>query len=417
VGCSAKAEHSGSRLTDKSDSLGLNVIGNKLLLAMLLLVAPVVANARTGTMSDDRPANAAIGTGDTSKTVSANQIDDLFTITKQQAPSAMHAFFRQPNGASVNVFQAMTLNGSVIASTNVNFLATATPDNVTFSGWGIRGGKGTNPLVVTNFGSWFENNTQIVWTQELDVNNEGATQPEGSDSGGIGLAVHTGSTYSPDTAIAVRRMQGAGSGPGFLRGMVIEGARNVGLRIIAMDPKTYPELLPAAPGTLTALQVAKSSDVNPRFTMDESGAMTWGTGATTPDVSLRRTGPDELTVEGSINDTAPWLDHHPQCKALSGSLRRVSARTRFSRFGKRVFFNLNIHIEDNGSAAGAIHCDLPVPTNDMLLQTASGRRVGRQRNALIATMASGSITITDYRNAYPASNGAILAISGTYEAQ
>lgn len=392
--------------------------GNKALLAALLAAMPALAYAQ---VNQEIPLNQSgtcrSNTGAGKPAASSSAPDDLFTITKRQAPSAIHAFCGARNGASVNLFQAMTLNGSVIDSTNANFLATATPDNVTFSGWGIRGGAGTNPLVVTNFGAWFENNSHIVWTQELDVNNEGATQPEGSDNGGIGLAVHTGSTYSPDTAITVRRMQGAGSGPGFLRGLVIEGARSVGVRIIAMDSKTYPELSPAAPGTLTALQIAKSSDVSPRFTIDESGVMTWGGGAAGTDVSLRRTAPAELTVTGSINDTAPWNDHQPRCTASFGRLARFSAKTRFNSMGKRVFFTINVHIMENGSGAGAINCTLPVPASSLLIQTASGRDAGRRGIALSASISENTITIADYRNAYPATNGSILAVSGTYEAR
>ncbi|MFK4874884.1 hypothetical protein [Novosphingobium sp. ZW T3_23] len=317
----------------------------------------------------------------------------------------------------MNVFQAMTLNGSVIDSTNANFLATATPDNVAFSGWGIRGGAGTSPLVVSNFGAWFENNEHIVWTQEIDVNNEGATQPEGSDKGGIGLAVHTGSTYSPDTAITVRRMKGAGSGPGFLRGVVIEGARDVGLRIIAMDKTTYPGLQPAAPGAITALQVARSSDTAARFTLNESGKMTWGAGVVGADVTLSRTAPSVLTVSGSINDTAVWADFVPECQAASGDIAEFKAMGRYNRMGQRVFFTVNLRIARNGSGAGAIRCSLPVAANTALIQTASGRAATVKGKALIGTLAGEAMEIVDYSGDYPGANGVILALSGSYEAR
>lgn len=346
-----------------------------------------------------------------------NSSPESFSIRMQQAPSAFRNFRTASNGKAVNVIQAMTLNGSVIDSTNANFLATATPDNVTFSGWGLRGGTGTNPLVVSNFGSWFENNRNIVWTQEIDVNNEGATQPEGSDRGGVGLAVHTGSTYSPDTAITVRRMTGAGSGPGFLRGVVIEGARKVGLRIVAMDETTYPGLQPKAPGTLTALQVSRSSDSAARFTLNESGGMVWGSGRSDGDVILSRTAPSVLTVNGAINDTAAWTDFAPECRSTSGAISGGEAKGRYNRMGQRVFFTMNLRISRNGSGAGAVRCSLPVEANEALVQTVSGLESGLQRKSLIATLGGSMTEITDYAGAYPGKDGAILALSGTYEAR
>lgn len=340
-----------------------------------------------------------------------------FTMQKRQAPSSYHAFQHVPNGAAVNVFQAVTQNGILEGSTSANFLATSTPDNVSFSGWGLRGYLGTNPLVVSNFGAWFENNEHIVWTQEIDVNNEGRTQPEGSDKGGIGIAVHTGSTYSPDTAITIRRLHGAGTGPGFLRGLVIEGARNVGLRIVAMDKKTYPGLQPAAPGTITALQVARSSDTAARFTLNESGAMTWGGGVAGGDVTLSRSAPSVLTVNGSINDTVSWSDFVPQCRAATGNFVDARAVGRYNRLGQRVFFTINLRIIQNGSGAGAIRCSLPVATNMTLIQTASGREATLKGKALIATLIGETMEIVDYSGGYPGANGAVLALSGSYEAR
>jgi hypothetical protein len=386
------------------------------LAAACLFVTPASAGDKPATTPEIRAAES--GPPEVAADISTNPgADTHFTIRKPQAPSAFHAFRSAPNGTSVNVFQAMTLNGSVIDSTNANFLATATPDNVNFSGWGIRGGAGSSPLVVANFGAWFENNNHIVWTQEIDVNNEGATQPEGSDKGGIGLAVHTGSTYSPDTAITVRRMKGAGSGPGFLRGVVIEGARTVGLRIVAMDTTSYPGLQPAAPGTITALQVARSSDAAARFTLNERGAMVWGSGAAAGDVTLSRTAPSVLTVEGAINDTAAWTAFAPVCRATSGTIAKARAAGRYSRIGQRVFFTLNLQITRNGTGVGAIRCSLPFAASEALIQTASGRDVAAPGRALAATLFGQMMEIGDYTGAYPGANGAVLALSGTYEAQ
>lgn len=107
-------------------------------------------------------------------------IDASFPSTlKEQARSFLRGDVQAANGEGVNAVQALAINGTMLGSTLTNFQATATPDLVAVSGWGLRGnqtgGVGTNSMVVANFGAWFENNTNIVWAQEIDVNNEGAT--------------------------------------------------------------------------------------------------------------------------------------------------------------------------------------------------------------------------------------------------
>ena len=233
---------------------------------------------------------------------SVGYLDTAFSITKVQAASKFKAFQTVANGVGVNAFQSIIVNGTLLASTNANFLATATPDLVTFSGWGLRGGTGSNPLVVSNYGAWFENNSNIVWTQEIDCNNEGATQTEGSDNGGIGLALNTGSTYSPDSAISIRRMTGAGTGPGWLRGINIEGARNVGVRVMAMSPATY-TVTPAAPGTISAFVVGVSGDAQYRGVVNQNFSLSWGPGNAVQDVTLGRSSVGVLLCSGAILTT------------------------------------------------------------------------------------------------------------------
>lgn len=218
-----------------------------------------------------------------------------------QARAPFRADTLAVNGEGSQGFQALSINGTLIPSTIANFRATATPDVVAMSGWGLRGAGGTNPLVVGNFGAWFENNSSLVWATEIDVNNEGATQAIGDDRGGVGVAINTGSTYSPDTAWSVRRFAGAGSGPGFRRGGYIAGSRDLGIQFSAMEAVTYPGMTPPAPGTLTIISSAKSSDSVARFTTNQDGGMAWGPGNAAMDTQFFRSSAGAMTLVGNLN--------------------------------------------------------------------------------------------------------------------
>jgi hypothetical protein len=308
LACKAKFDASdGTLRTDLAASTGASLLGwiasgvGAVLRTVRDKMGDIVALADFDTAADARTAANNLRPLIDTAAGSIGYQDPAFTITKTQAASKFNAFQTVANDVGFNAYQSITLNGAVIAGTNANFLATSTPDNVSFSGWGLRGGAGTSSLVVANFGSWIENNSATTWTVEIDSNNEGATQSEGNDNGGVALAVNTGSTYSPDTAVAVRRMTGAGTGPGFLRGLNIEGARNVGVRVMAMDTTSYPSLTPAAPGTVTALATGKSSDTQYRFTVNESGIVSWGPGGSTmTDVTLSRSGAGALSCSGNF---------------------------------------------------------------------------------------------------------------------
>ncbi|MFO0476585.1 MAG: hypothetical protein ACK52K_15705 [Alphaproteobacteria bacterium] len=229
-----------------------------------------------------------------------------YPITQTQADGDFRSYFVGTNGTAFNGVQCIGVNGELAATTKANFRATPNPDNACVSGWMLRGGlstglgAGTNSMIPSNFGCWFENNTQLVWVQEIDVNNEGATQSEGNANGGWGVVVNTGSAYSPDTGIIVMRQESyaPATGVGFTRGIVVKGARTVGLRIEAMDSTTYPHI--SAPGTIQAIQILKSSDTAVRCSVNESGAISWGSGSAATDVTLSRSAASTLQVTGKI---------------------------------------------------------------------------------------------------------------------
>ena len=195
------------------------------------------------------------------------------------------------------------ISGSFIITNGaaVPFNTLGTGDSCAVSGWGYRDTGGSNPMVVANFGARIENNLgAITWGVEVDINNEGATQSINDPAGGEAIVVNTGSTYSPSTGLRIRRATGEGTGPGYLRGIMIDGVREQAITCVAMEAASFPGMSPAAPGTLNVLTCYKSADTDIRFQMNVLGTMTWGDGANPIDTTLAR------AVSGGLNLTGPF---------------------------------------------------------------------------------------------------------------
>jgi hypothetical protein len=158
--------------------------------------------------------------------------------------------------------------GSVTGVTSIiNFNPILNDDVVGVSSWVLKGKGSTTLCEAANFGTRSESLEGSVWTVEIDTNNEAGDQPLGSGSAGIGLAMGTGSTYSPDSAVWIYRTKGEGSGPGWNRGIWITGAKQVGIGIETQDDQK-----------LVALYCTRTGDSSYRFKIDEDGTMTWTDG-------------------------------------------------------------------------------------------------------------------------------------------
>jgi hypothetical protein len=214
---------------------------------------------------------------------------------RQQQPSPIRVYKKVANDEGGGGIMSMTFNGTPLSNTFKNLSPFAVPDNVSILGFAMRGSDGTNPIVSSNFHGWFENNDAIVWVQEIDVQNEGATQTANDDTGGVGVVVNTGSTYSPSTGISIRRQTGAGTAPGFLRGIQIRGARDTGVEFEAMSAATYPDMTPAPTGTLSIIRSLVSGDTNARVVVSESGKISIGSGSAATDVYTERSAANQIT--------------------------------------------------------------------------------------------------------------------------
>lgn len=178
--------------------------------------------------------------------------------------------------------------GSVVGLTNVtNFNPTLNDDVVGVSSWVLKGKGATCLTEAANFGTRSESLEGSVWTVEIDTNNEAGDAPLGSGSAGIGLAMGTGSTYSPDSAIWIYKVKGEAESPGWKRGLWITGATKVGVGI-------------ETPNDMVAMYVTQPGDSSYRFSIDQSGNMTWTDGK---GVILNTFGPNSKPSGGFFS----WL--------------------------------------------------------------------------------------------------------------
>lgn len=128
---------------------------------------------------------------------------------------------------------------------------------------------------------------------------------------------------------------------------------------------------------------------------------------------------------GTVSDTVtgdlivrPWTSYTPSVHSASGTITTLGTVTgRYQVQGKRVFVQLSIDITTNGSGGDAVVASLPV-TPAAFQFVLSGREVGNTGYGLISYVPAGQalVVITKYDNTYLGGNGAVLLISGTYEA-
>jgi hypothetical protein len=110
-----------------------------------------------------------------------------------------------------------------------------------------------------------------------------------------------------------------------------------------------------------------------------------------------------------------WTAYTPNVTSGTGTFTSVAASGRYKQNGKTVHFTVNVTITTNGTAAGSVVVGLPVTAfgNGVFC----GRENGLTGFGLSVTIASSTtLLIQKYDATYLGGNGAILAVSGTYDA-
>ncbi|MBR8219937.1 hypothetical protein [Burkholderia vietnamiensis] len=170
------------------------------------------------------------------------------------------------------------------------------------------------------------------------------------------------------------------------------------------------------------------SKLNPGETalMDTDGVHAWNVlmrGRTNSDnevVNFNLSVGGSLTVGGvPASPPGSMVAYTPSVSAsIGGYGTGLSSSGAYFKFGKLVFFQVQILIPNAGNAVGPI-VGLPVPAYaSALQQVVTGREVAIAGKSLTGTIASGGSTMTvfNYDNSNPVANGVALVLSGCYYA-
>jgi hypothetical protein len=104
----------------------------------------------------------------------------------------------------------------------------------------------------------------------------------------------------------------------------------------------------------------------------------------------------------------------PTVTAIAGSITTKSATSRYSRIGNTVHFQAVVTVTTNGTGATAVRITLPIAA--VAPAVLAGRQTTGGSGLMLQGIISGSVLdITTYANLYPAADGVVLTVSGSYE--
>lgn len=124
------------------------------------------------------------------------------------------------------------------------------------------------------------------------------------------------------------------------------------------------------------------------------------------------------TVSDGVNilaDGAPWIAFTPGVSAGSGTIANASATGRYKKLGRTVYLQVDATITTNGTGALNVVIGIPTAAAGAFTFMAAGREGARTGKMLSGLIGGSSMTVVNYDNSYPGSDGARLTLSGVYE--
>lgn len=145
-----------------------------------------------------------------------------------------------------------------------------------------------------------------------------------------------------------------------------------------------------------------------------SGTVAFGTPNISDDVKIAVSGTPGQIYSQELQ--VPWTTYTPVITSGTGTITTSSATGRYRRIGKTTEVEMTITITTNGTGATYVSATLPV-TAAAAFYMIAGRENGVSGKAvqgLIGISATG-VNIYNYDGTYPAVNGSILLMTGSYE--
>ena len=133
------------------------------------------------------------------------------------------------------------------------------------------------------------------------------------------------------------------------------------------------------------------------------------------DTSIATTAFVTTAVAGVPAAIAPaWTAYTPTVTAGAGSFTTVSATGRHLIIGKLTHIRIGITVTTNGTASSFIRVTLP---NTVSITAILAGRDNNSGKACTGTANTGTsnVDVVDYNNAYPATSGSIITLTGIYE--
>lgn len=125
--------------------------------------------------------------------------------------------------------------------------------------------------------------------------------------------------------------------------------------------------------------------------------------------------PTPASVKGTILTNSPWLTYTPVVTAVTGAITSYSSTGSYQKIGKVLHFRISVAIITNGSGSGAINITLPRNAGETSTASGKGTQISGKALCCAVTGGSNALRVGNYDGGYPAVDGEILTISGTFQ--
>lgn len=123
------------------------------------------------------------------------------------------------------------------------------------------------------------------------------------------------------------------------------------------------------------------------------------------------------TITLGLTGGAAWNTYTPTVSAQIGTITTASASGRYQQIGKVVFITVTCTVTTAGTGSGNLSLSLPVTANTTITsQVVNGIEGATTGNSVRGLIGSTTMNIRDYKNAGVIVDGAVVFLTGSYEA-